>query len=54
MQEPATAQWGLSISDADFKKLSAGLEPQDQDDKWRILASDPSQNGIMSNVQLAS
>lgn len=48
MLEPATAPWGLSISDADFKKLSAGLEPQDQDDKWRITVSDQNQNGNIS------
>lgn len=48
MQEPATVPWGLLISDADLKKLSAGLEPQDQDDKWRISVSDQHQNGIIS------
>ena len=48
MQEPATAPWGLPISEADLKKLSAGLEPQDQDDKWRISVSDQHQNGIIS------
>ena len=48
MQEPATAPWGLPISDADLKKLSTGLEPQDQDDKWRILVSDQHQNGVIS------
>lgn len=48
MQEPATAPWGLSISDADFKKLKAGFEPQDQDDKWRVSATDQSQNGTIS------
>ncbi|KAL6712088.1 hypothetical protein ACN47E_003131 [Coniothyrium glycines] len=36
MQEPATTSWDLSISDADFQKLKAGFEPQDQDDKWHI------------------
>ena len=48
MQEPATAPWGLPINYADLKKLSAGLEPQDQDDKWRISVSDQHQNGIIS------
>lgn len=48
MLEPATASWGLSISDADFKKLTAGLQPQDQDDKWRITVSDENQNGNIS------
>lgn len=48
MQEPATAPWGLSISDADFEKLKAGFEPQDQDDKWRVSATDQSQSGTIS------
>jgi len=39
MQEPATAPWGLRISDADLEKLKAGFEPQDQDDKWRVSAT---------------
>lgn len=29
MLEPASASWGLGISDAGFKKLSAGFKPQD-------------------------
>ena len=45
MQEPATAPWGLIISNSDFAKLSAGFEPQDQDDKWRISVVDQSQSG---------
>ena len=48
MQEPATAPWGLSISDADFEKLKAGFEPQDQDDKWRVSVTDQSQSGTIS------
>lgn len=40
MQEPATAPWGLRISNSDFTKLRAGFEPQDQDDKWRISVFD--------------
>lgn len=48
MLEPATAPWGLSISGADLEKLKAGLEPQDQDDKWRVSATDPSQCGTTS------
>lgn len=45
MREPATAPWGLSISDADFAKLRAGFEPRDQDDKWRVSIMDQSQSG---------
>ncbi|KAI9716213.1 MAG: hypothetical protein M1812_005438 [Candelaria pacifica] len=48
MQEPATAPWDLSISDADLKKLKAGLEPRDQDDKWRVSVTDQSQSGTIA------
>ncbi|GJC79952.1 hypothetical protein ColLi_02790 [Colletotrichum liriopes] len=48
MPEPATAPWGLSISDADFAKLKAGLEPMDQDDKWRYAATDDSESGTVT------
>jgi len=36
MKEPATAPWGLPISNADLEKLKAGFQPQDQDDKWLV------------------
>ena len=52
MQEPATAPWGLSISSTDLDKLTAGFEPQDSDDKWRITVMDQSQKGL-SSVHLA-
>ena len=45
MQEPATTSWGLSISDADFEKLKAGFEPQDQDDKWRVCVTEHFESG---------
>lgn len=48
MQEPATAPWGLRISVADFEKLKAGLEPQDQDDKWRVSAKNCNESGNIS------
>ncbi|KAI9740017.1 MAG: hypothetical protein M1818_004768 [Claussenomyces sp. TS43310] len=48
MQEPATAPWGLSISDADFERLKAGFEPQDMDDKWCVSVTDQSQSGTIS------
>lgn len=44
MLEPATAPWGLRISDSDYGKLSAGLEPQDMDDKWRVRVIDLSES----------
>ena len=39
MKEPATAAWGLRISDTDAEKLRAGFQPLDQDDKWYIYVS---------------
>jgi hypothetical protein len=39
MKEPATAAWGLRISDTDAEKLKAGFQPLDQDDKWHIYVS---------------
>ncbi|WYZ37082.1 hypothetical protein EsH8_II_000588 [Colletotrichum jinshuiense] len=48
MPASATALWGLSISDADFAKLKAGLEPMDQDDKWRYAATDDSESGTVT------
>jgi hypothetical protein len=48
MQEPATAPWRLRISDTDLEKLKAGFEPQDQDDKWRVSATERSQSGTIS------
>jgi len=48
MADPATASWGLSISDIDFEKLKAGFEPVDQDDKWVVSVADPDQSGNIS------
>lgn len=48
MQEPATAPWDLRISHADFEKLRAGFEPQDMDDKWRVLTKNDSNTGTIS------
>lgn len=39
MKEPATASWGLSVSNADLEKLKAGFQPKDQDDKWHYYVS---------------
>jgi hypothetical protein len=47
IEQPATAPWGLTISEADFKKLKGGFKPQDQDDKW-LVAAEESPNGDMS------
>lgn len=48
MKEPATAPWGLRISNADLTKLKAGRESHNQDDKWRIWVSDSSESGNVS------
>lgn len=54
MQEPATAPWGLSISNTDFEKLKTGFEPQDQGDKWRVSVTDQTQSqGSNISVHLA-
>jgi hypothetical protein len=34
----------VSISESDFAKLKAGVEPESQDDKWHIWNSEESQN----------
>ncbi|OJJ07576.1 hypothetical protein ASPVEDRAFT_155399 [Aspergillus versicolor CBS 583.65] len=48
MQKPATAPWGLSISNSDFQKLTAGYKPRGMDDRWRVAVSPPDQNGTIS------
>jgi hypothetical protein len=48
MQDPATASWGLSISDADFKKLKAGFQPQMMEDKWHVFNTGQSQSSNIS------
>ena len=45
MPEPATASWDVNISEADFLKLKARFEPQDQDDKWRVWHTEERHNG---------
>ena len=48
MVEPATALWGLSISDADFEKLKAGFKSTSMDDKWDVSVADVDQSGNIS------
>lgn len=48
MEDPATAPWGLHISNADLQKLQAGFEPQDHDNKWRVSVSDQGQSSEIS------
>jgi hypothetical protein len=47
-QEPATAPWGPNISDANFNKLKAGFEPQDQNDKLSITTTEQPEDSIIS------
>ena len=56
MENPATASWGLSISDADFAKLKRGVRARDMDDKWVFkdmtdeeLADEATTNGATTN-----
>ncbi|KAF4878493.1 hypothetical protein CGCSCA1_v002228 [Colletotrichum siamense] len=48
MPVPASASWGLTISHADFEKLKTGLEPLDQDDKWRYKATYDEENDTVT------
>jgi hypothetical protein len=48
MVDPATAQWGVSISDRDFLKLKTGFEPADMDDKWVVSVADLDQSDNFS------
>lgn len=38
MENPATASWGLSLSDQDFAALKGGCKIRDMDDKWAFIA----------------
>lgn len=38
IDNPATASWGLSISDSDFAKLKRGFLARSSDDGWAFLA----------------
>ncbi|KAH0426439.1 hypothetical protein CcaCcLH18_10324 [Colletotrichum camelliae] len=48
MPVPASAPWGLTISEDDFKKLKDGFEPLDQDDKWRYKATYSEENDTVT------
>ncbi|KAF8854025.1 hypothetical protein BDZ45DRAFT_729062 [Acephala macrosclerotiorum] len=51
MENPATASWGLSISDVDFAKLKRGVRPRDMDDKWifKAMADEATTNGATTD-----
>lgn len=44
MIEPGTAPWDVSISEADFAKLKAGVDSESMDDRWNIWSTEESQN----------
>lgn len=57
IQNPATAPWGLRISEADFAKLKRGFLPRDMDDRWAFvlmtdeeLAEAATTNGTSTNA----
>lgn len=38
MENPATAPWGLTLSDKDFTALKGGCMMRDMDDRWAFIA----------------
>jgi hypothetical protein len=54
MENPATASWGLSISDADFAKLKRGFMPWDMDDRWVIktMTDEELAGGVTTDEEL--
>lgn len=47
MTEPGTASWDVSISEADFAKLIAGVESQCMEDKWNVWSEAGCHGGDM-------
>ncbi|RYO52226.1 hypothetical protein AA0116_g11690 [Alternaria tenuissima] len=47
MIEPGTASWDVSISEADFAKLIAGVESQSMEEKWNVWSEEGSHGGDM-------
>ncbi|KAJ4359573.1 uncharacterized protein N0V89_000128 [Didymosphaeria variabile] len=45
IQDPATAEWGLTIKRADYDKLLEGFRPRDMDDKWLCITDKPDAQG---------
>ncbi|KAL1795493.1 hypothetical protein ACET3X_005717 [Alternaria dauci] len=40
MIEPASAPWDVSISEADFAKLIAGVESRNMDERWNVWSEE--------------
>lgn len=45
IQNPATADWGLTIKRTDYEKLLEGFTPRDMDDKWLCITDKPDPQG---------
>jgi hypothetical protein len=43
MNSPETIEWGLPISQSDFKKFVKGFNSEQMEDRWRILPT-PKEN----------
>lgn len=45
IENPATAEWDVSLTYAEYTKLLKGFTPRDMDDKWVIFADLPDASG---------
>lgn len=45
IQNPATTEWELPITRADYDKLLQGFTPRDMDDKWLCITDEPDSHG---------
>ena len=45
IKNPATAQWNISLTYAEYTKFLQGFTPRDMDDKWVIFADLPDTYG---------
>ncbi|KAF4547135.1 Hypothetical protein D9617_58g048460 [Elsinoe fawcettii] len=48
MDDPATAPWGVPITDEDYYKLEAGFRPLNGDDRWKVSIEVLNNNGDMN------
>ena len=45
LENPATAQWGRTLTHSDYSKMLKGFSPQDMEDRWMILTDTPDAQG---------
>lgn len=45
LKNPATAQWGRTLTHSDYNKMLKGFMPQDMDDKWMVITDTPDAQG---------